>query len=150
MNIIASVHSFGSIVRGFKILLFNGGCADFGLYNLMEESKRKEIRDYIEAQVNPVIRPLVEEIVRKRPSNIAGFINEYSFRLMSKGLSIQTTRTKPDFSLTPMKIAKRPKQSFCANWRSARRRKLRKSTVVRASVLNASDSSTSRLSSSPR
>ena len=61
---------------------------DFCLYNLMEESKRKEIRDYIESQVNPVIRPLVEEIVRKRPTNIAGFINEYSFRLMSTILSM--------------------------------------------------------------
>lgn len=49
----------------------------------MEESKRKEIREYLENQVNPIIRPLVEEIVRKRPSNIASFINEYSFKLMS-------------------------------------------------------------------
>ena len=29
------------------------------------------------------MRPLVEEIVRKRPANIAAFINEYSFKLMS-------------------------------------------------------------------
>lgn len=49
----------------------------------MEESKRKEIRDYLETQVNPIIRPLVEEIVRKKPSNIPAFINEYSFKLMS-------------------------------------------------------------------
>jgi hypothetical protein len=41
------------------------------------------VRDYLEGHVNPIIRPLVEEIVRKRPSNIAAFINEYSFRLMS-------------------------------------------------------------------
>ena len=54
----------------------------------MEESKRKEIREYIESQVNPVIRPLVEEIVRKRPSNIPGFINEYTFKLISKTFSI--------------------------------------------------------------
>lgn len=49
----------------------------------MEESKRKEIREYLESQVNPIIRPLVEEIVRKKPSNIPAFINEYSFKLMS-------------------------------------------------------------------
>lgn len=41
----------------------------------MEESKRKEIREYLETQVNPIIRPLVEEIVRKKPSNIPAFIN---------------------------------------------------------------------------
>lgn len=108
----------------------------------MEESKRKEIRDYIEAQVNPVIRPLVEEIVRKRPSNIAGFINEYSFRLMSKALSIQTTRTKTGCSLTPMKRAKRPKQNYSANSKSARRRKPIKRTVAKASVLSVLDNST--------
>jgi polyphosphate kinase len=116
----------------------------------MEESKRKEIRDYIESQVNPVIRPLVVEIVRKRPSNIAGFINEYSFRLMSKSLSIQTTRTNPDSSLIPTKIAKRLKLSFCASCKNARRRKLRKRIVVKASVLNASANSTLRSSSRPR
>ena len=113
----------------------------------MEESKRKEIRDYIESQVNPVIRPLVEEIVRKRPSNIAGFINEYSFKLMSKALSIKITRMKPDFNRTPMKKPKTLRLSFCANWKSVRRRKLRKKIVVKASVLKSSGNSMSRLNS---
>ena len=57
----------------------------------MEESKRKEIREYIESQVNPIIRPLVEEIVRKRPSNIPSFINEYTFKLMSNSQFIKIT-----------------------------------------------------------
>ena len=89
----------------------------------MEESKRKEIRDYIESQVNPVIRPLVEEIVRKRPSNIAGFINEYSFKLMSKALSIKITRMKQDFNRTPMKKPKKFRLSF---WRKLEERKKKK------------------------
>lgn len=82
-----------------------------GLYNLMEESKRKEIRDYIESQVNPVIRPLVEEIVRKRPSNIPGFINEFSTKLMSKDLLTQATRTRADSSPTQMRTPRKPRPS---------------------------------------
>lgn len=82
-----------------------------GLYNLMEESKRKEIRDYIEAQVNPVIRPLVEEIVRKRPSNIPGFINEFSFKLMSKDLFTQATKTRTVSSPTQIRTQKKPRPS---------------------------------------
>lgn len=39
------------------------------------EEKRKEVREYLEGKVNPIIRPLVEEIVRKRPSNILAYIN---------------------------------------------------------------------------
>lgn len=108
----------------------------------MEESKRKEIRDYIESQVNPVIRPLVEEIVRKRPSNIAGFINEYSFRLMSKTFSIQITKMKPDSNQTQMKKVKKFRLSFCGNWKNARKRKLKKRIVVKALVLKCLDSST--------
>ena len=73
------------IYRGGSLyFLLKCGLLFFGFYNLMEETRRKEIREYIETQVNPVIRPLVEEIVRKRPSNLPGFINEYSFKLMSK------------------------------------------------------------------
>lgn len=48
------------------------------------EEKRKEVREYLESKVNPIIRPLVEEIVRKRPGNIVAFMNEYTHRMMSK------------------------------------------------------------------
>jgi hypothetical protein len=52
------------------MIILNGLSIDFCLYYLMEESKRKEIREYLDKEVNPIIRPLVEELVRKRPSNI--------------------------------------------------------------------------------
>jgi len=116
----------------------------------MEESKRKEIRDYIESQVNPVIRPLVEEIVRKRPSNIAGFINEYSFRLMSKSYSIKITKMKRDSIPIQMKIAKKLRLSFCADWKNAKKRKLIKRIVAKASVRKSLDNSMSRWNFSPR
>ena len=48
----------------------------------MEESKH-EMRQYLSGEVNPVLQPLVEELVKKRPSNVAAFINEYSGKLLS-------------------------------------------------------------------
>ena len=69
----------------------------------MEESKRKEIKSYIDSQVDPIIRPLVEEIVRKRPSNIVSFINEYSFKLISNSIFIKVTKTQKKFTLTQKK-----------------------------------------------
>lgn len=70
------------LVKGYIIIasfkaecsIYTGHCFSFYI-QFMEESKRKEIREYLETQVNPIIRPLVEEIVRKKPSNIPAFIN---------------------------------------------------------------------------
>ena len=115
----------------------------------MEESKRKEIREYIETQVNPIIRPLVEEIVRKRPSNIPGFINEYSFKLMSNSFITQITNKDQESNLNQMKNRKKPKPNFYANWRKRRKRNSRKRTVAKESVQKCLVSSIRRLSSNP-
>lgn len=41
----------------------------------MEESKKKEIKSFLEAEVNPVLKPMVEEIARQRPNNVYKIIN---------------------------------------------------------------------------
>jgi hypothetical protein len=116
----------------------------------MEESKRKEIRDYLEGQVNPIIRPLVEEIVRKRPSNIPAFINEYSFKLMSTSAIIQATRT-PTISIpTPTPRPRSSRQSSCASWKKKRRRSWKRRTAARVSVQKFLGSSTKKVSGLPR
>ena len=116
---------------------------------LMEESKRKEIREYIESQVNPVIRPLVEEIVRKRPSNIPGYINEYTFKLMSNYYDIKITEKRLVLNLIQMKKMKKKKLSSCANLRLRRKRRLTRNTVGKESVLRSLVNSTKRLNLYP-
>lgn len=116
----------------------------------MEESKRKEIRDYLEGQVNPIIRPLVEEIVKKRPSNIPAFINEYSFKLMSTQTTIQATKTPMISTQIQIRILKNNRQSSSANSKKKRRKSSRRRTVARASVQKSSGSSTKRQNGLPR
>jgi hypothetical protein len=85
--------------------------------------------------VNPIIRPLVEEIVRKRPSSIAAFINEYSFRLMSNSSLTQLTNIHKIFIQIPMKKLKKCKQSSSKNYKKKRRRKWKRKIVGKALVL---------------
>jgi hypothetical protein len=45
----------------------------------MEKSeKRKDIRNYIQLSLNPIIEPMVKEIVRNRPNDIYTFIQQYA------------------------------------------------------------------------
>lgn len=56
----------------------------------MEEKsdKREEIRSYLKDSVNPIIEPLVKEIIKKRPADIKKFIVEHTSSTMSKLLFI--------------------------------------------------------------
>lgn len=116
----------------------------------MEESKRKEIREYLESQVNPIIRPLVEEIVRKRPSNIPSFINEYTFKMMSNSHTIQTTATSATYTLTQRTSLKKLRPNYCVGFRRKRRRKWKRRTAVKASAPKCSGSSTRKANSPPK
>lgn len=51
----------------------------------MEEKsdKREEIRNYLKDTVNPVIEPLVKEIIKKRPADLIKFIFDYANQKMS-------------------------------------------------------------------
>lgn len=56
----------------------------------MEEKsdKREEIRNYLKDTVNPVIEPLVKEIIKKRPTDLMKFIADYANLKISKSLFI--------------------------------------------------------------
>jgi len=38
------------------------------------EDKREEIKRYLQTIVNPILKPMIEEITRLRPQNIMEFI----------------------------------------------------------------------------
>jgi hypothetical protein len=40
--------------------------------------KKEEIKRYLQEQVNPVIKPLLEQLSKERPSNIMQFILNYA------------------------------------------------------------------------
>jgi hypothetical protein len=99
--------------------------------------------------VNPIIRPLVEEIVRKRPSNIASFINEYSFRLMSNLFISQIKATTRPYTQILKTNPKKLRLSFTVPLRKRKRRNRKRRRVVKASALKPLANITSRLNTLP-
>jgi hypothetical protein len=46
--------------------------------------RKEEIKHYLQHEVNPVLKPLVEEITQARPANIMQFILQYAQRQMAQ------------------------------------------------------------------
>ena len=42
------------------------------------ESKKDEVKGYLNAHVNPLLKPMVEAISRERPNDIMKFIHTYA------------------------------------------------------------------------
>jgi hypothetical protein len=72
----------------------------------MEELK-KEVKDYLSCEVNPVIKPLIDELIRKKPSNVVAFIHEYTFKLMGSIEYIQLKKKIRKYSQIQTKIVKK-------------------------------------------
>jgi hypothetical protein len=93
---------------------------------------------------------MVEEIVRKRPSNILAFIHEYSLRLMGNFPFIQPTVTIADSIRTKTRNRKKRRRSTCAPTRRRKRRRLKKEEADRESALRYSESLTKRQTILPK
>ena len=46
--------------------------------------RKGEIKDYLQNKVNPILKPMVEEISQARPANIMEFILQYAQRHLTQ------------------------------------------------------------------
>lgn len=57
--------------------------------------RKEEIKRYLQQEVNPILKPLVEEITQARPSNIMEFILQYAQRQLQNKVEVKRMVTQP-------------------------------------------------------
>ena len=53
--------------------------------------RKEEIKNYLQNKVNPILKPMVEEISQARPANIMEFILQYAQRHLTQQSEIKLT-----------------------------------------------------------
>ena len=52
------------------------------------EDLKKEVKDYLKNEVDPIIKPLIDELVKRKPKDIVSYIQDYVIRIKSPSLLI--------------------------------------------------------------